>query len=71
MTQENKSSRCTVCNIKVKMDGWSCKCNVSVLFCTKHRLPFDHGCSYNFKKDHSDKLKLSNIKCIKEKIEQI
>jgi len=71
MIQQTKSTRCTFCNIKVKLDGWSCRCNESVLFCNKHRLPFDHNCTYDFKKDHSNKLKLSNIKCMKEKIEQI
>lgn len=75
MTQEIKiktnTNRCTICNIKVKLDGWNCKCDTSFLFCDKHRLPFDHNCTYNFKKDYSVKLKISNLKCIKQKVEQI
>ncbi len=72
MTEENKIiNRCNICNIKVKIDGWNCKCNKTLLFCNKHRLPFDHNCTFNFKKVHEDKLKIDNIKCIKEKIIQI
>ncbi len=70
MTEQNKSlNRCSICNIKVKMDGWNCKCNELFIFCNKHRLPFEHNCTYNHKKEYTDKLKIINIKCKKEKLE--
>jgi len=63
--------RCYICNIKLKLDGWNCKCNSEFLFCTNHRLPFDHNCTYNFKINYTKDLEKNLLKIDKQKIEKI
>ena len=49
------------CKSKLKLTDLSCKC--SQRFCSKHRLPEYHSCSYDFKKD-----KINLVKVVAEKI---
>ena len=44
-----------------------CKC--SSQFCSLHRLPENHNCTYNFKITEPDKNELAmNMKCVPDKI---
>ena len=61
--------KCSICNKKVTFDGWSCKCNSSLILCDKHRLPFEHNCSINYLSQNIKKLEMNNIKVIQDKIE--
>ena len=44
------------CNKKLKLYDITCRCNQK--FCSVHRLPECHNCSYDFKKD---KIKLEKV----------
>lgn len=44
------------CNKKLKLYDMECRCNHK--FCSTHRLPEDHACSYDYKKD---KIKLEKV----------
>lgn len=55
-------NRCSICNIKLFNNVWNCKCNPTYLFCTNHRLPFDHNCTVNYKEIQKSLLKKQLIK---------
>jgi predicted nucleic acid binding AN1-type Zn finger protein len=54
----------TSCNAKLKLTDFDCKCTNR--FCMKHRMPELHNCSYDFKKD-----KIQLIKVVAEKVIKI
>ena len=64
--KKNIINKCfhTDCNMKLKLTDFDCKCNHR--FCMKHRLPESHNCSYDFKKD-----KIQLIKVVAEKVIKI
>jgi predicted nucleic acid binding AN1-type Zn finger protein len=49
--------------------GIECKCGL--FFCSHHRLPEDHSCTFNHKRAGRDKLAKEVIKVEKGKIESI
>ena len=53
----------TSCNSKLKLTDFDCRC--SNRFCMKHRLPELHNCSYDFKKDKINLVKVFADKVIK------
>ena len=61
-SQENKTCtklRCSFegCKKKLSMlNQYKCRCGL--MFCSKHKLPESHDCSYDYK---SDKLKLEKV----------
>ena len=62
-TITNKCSHSS-CNAKLKLTDFNCRC--SNRFCMKHRLPESHDCSYDFKKD-----KINLVKVVAEKVSKI
>jgi predicted nucleic acid binding AN1-type Zn finger protein len=52
------------CKSKLKLTDFPCKC--SQRFCSKHRLPETHSCSYDFKKD-----KINLVKVVADKVIRI
>ncbi len=62
-TNTNKCSH-TTCNAKLKLTDFDCRC--SNRFCMKHRMPESHNCSYDFKKD-----KINLVKVVAEKVIKI
>ncbi|KAG5176557.1 hypothetical protein JKP88DRAFT_335451 [Tribonema minus] len=44
--QLNKA-RCFGCNKKVGLTGMACRCGY--VYCSKHRYPEEHACTYDFK----------------------
>jgi predicted nucleic acid binding AN1-type Zn finger protein len=52
------------CNAKLKLTDFDCRCNNK--FCVKHRMPESHDCSYDFKKD-----KINLIKVVADKVTKI
>ena len=60
------TNRCTVCNKKVGLIPFTCKCNDSFKFCSKHRL--DHDCTFDYRKEQLDKLMKENPKVVAPKI---
>ena len=58
--QKNKK-RCFNCRKKVGFYGFKCKCDY--VFCSKHRQPDSHECTYDYKGE--------NIKNLKSKYDHV
>ena len=54
------------CKKSVNVMAFKCKCGMT--FCSKHRLPADHDCKYDFKAEHQRKLTEENPKVIPLKV---
>jgi hypothetical protein len=61
--------RCFFCNKKCNLENYECKCNN--IYCSNHRLPFNHSCLFDHKKEQMDKLKKTNILVKTDKLERI
>ena len=66
-----KKSRCSFisCNKKVNLIGFSCKCNDTFLFCSKHLN--NHECQYNYHKEAQLMIASNNPVVIPKKIDKI
>lgn len=54
------------CNKKLKLSDIKCRCQNT--YCSLHRLPENHKCSYNYKLKQHEIIKLeSEMKCVSEK----
>jgi len=62
-------NRCHLCNKKVGLLGFSCKCGGN--FCSLHRCNFEHNCTFDFKSVELKKLENANPKIIGDKIIKI
>ena len=58
--------RCTVCNKKVGLLGFTCKCKL--LFCSEHRAAEDHACAFDYKKEARELLQRRNPQVIAPKL---
>ena len=58
-------SRCTICNKKVGLVPFVCKCSKD--FCSLHRAPEDHKCTYNFKQEYTEVLNKTVKSCVSDK----
>lgn len=65
----NKKKKCFFCNKRKKKLLFVCKC--SNFFCLEHLLPEKHKCTYDFKKEGKEKIKLHNPQVINDKIIKI
>ncbi|XP_062075400.1 zinc finger A20 and AN1 domain-containing stress-associated protein 1-like [Humulus lupulus] len=52
-------NKCKDCNKKVGVTGFSCRCGN--VYCSRHRLPEEHACTYDFKAAARENLKLVRI----------
>ncbi|XP_075256528.1 uncharacterized protein LOC142349015 [Convolutriloba macropyga] len=70
-TSQNKSSkpRCAICKKKLGLTGMSCRCGG--LFCSLHRYPSDHECSFDYRTEGQNALRRANPKVDGEKIAKI
>jgi hypothetical protein len=61
------------CNKKLTfMEKNTCLCNkCNIYYCTKHRLPEIHLCSYDFTKDVDKEKFITDNKCVADKIIKI
>jgi predicted nucleic acid binding AN1-type Zn finger protein len=72
MTSQKDTKTCGFlnCNKKLKLCDIKCRCELT--FCSIHRLPETHNCSYNFKLTQSQiKNMEENMKCVNNKIIKI
>jgi hypothetical protein len=60
-------SKCVVCNKKLGLIPFKCKCEES--FCSMHRAPEDHKCTYDFKREAKEWLEKNNKACITSKLD--
>jgi predicted nucleic acid binding AN1-type Zn finger protein len=61
--------KCCHCKIKIGIYGMVCKCGQ--VFCSEHRLPENHVCSFDFKKNQKDLIEKQNPKVSPSKFNKI
>ena len=66
-----KAYRCFVCQKKVGILPFTCKCDTSLFFCAQHRYPEDHGCTFDHKHEFQEKLQQVMPHVAATKIEKI
>jgi predicted nucleic acid binding AN1-type Zn finger protein len=64
-----KKNRCYSCNKKTKLTGITCNCGFN--FCSIHRYPNEHDCTFDFKTTERLKLEALNCKIVDPKIDHI
>ncbi|KAI6653270.1 AN1-type zinc finger protein 6-like [Oopsacas minuta] len=65
---KKKRNRCDVCNKKVGLTGFTCRCKR--LFCPEHQYPDEHHCEIDYKKMGRDQIKKANPVVVAEKIKK-
>ena len=55
---KTKSVKCLVCNKRLGIMIFYCKCSITDPYCIKHMRPEEHNCGFDFKADAKCKLKL-------------
>jgi hypothetical protein len=60
--KKNKSKKCKICNKKVGVVLYTCKCNTEYIFCGKHKLPNNHECTFDFKEYYKKQITQNNPK---------
>jgi hypothetical protein len=66
MTSARK--KCKVCNKKVGINGYECKCDTSAVFCDTHKYTFAHECVKSNFDSHKKHLIQTLIKVSADKI---
>ena len=61
--------RCSSCNKKVGLTGFKCRCGST--FCTLHRYPETHDCSFDFKASGRDAISKSNPVVKADKLDRL
>lgn len=62
-------NRCGVCRKKLKLTDLACRC--SARFCSQHRPPEEHSCTYDFKAAGRAHLTKQLEKAVADKVERI
>ena len=52
--------RCDICNVKINLYYYECKCDSSKKFCSKHRYSHEHNCPIDYKKENQKLLEKLN-----------
>ena len=63
--KRTKKKRCPVCNKKLKLVNFKCKCDK--IFCAFHRMPEQHNCLYDFKTEEEGEKCIEFILCLSTK----
>ena len=64
-----KKRRCAICKKKLSILDFGCRCGN--LYCSVHRLPEQHNCSFDYEKMGKDILDKNNPVVVNEKILKI
>jgi len=65
-----EQKRCGCCKKKLALTDFACtKC--STRYCSAHRLPEEHTCPHDFRKEGRDLLSKQNPRVINDKVDQI
>ena len=48
--------KCFICNKKVGLLGFTCKCDKDKLYCSLHRYAEEHNCTFDYKKEKQEKI---------------
>ncbi|KAF8397839.1 hypothetical protein HHK36_016764 [Tetracentron sinense] len=65
----SQPSRCSTCRKRVGLTGFRCRCGTT--FCSSHRYPEQHGCTFNFKEAGREAIAKANPVVKGEKLEKI
>tara|TARA_B100001093_G_C26546203_1_gene892477 strand:- start:515 stop:745 length:231 start_codon:yes stop_codon:yes gene_type:complete len=68
---KSKSVRCAVCNKKVGLLAFTCECSDTLKFCSAHRLPENHLCTFDHKNKAKNILEGKLVKVAGEKLIKI
>ncbi|KAM0932658.1 putative transcription regulator A20-like family [Dioscorea sansibarensis] len=68
-TATKTTKRCGSCKKKIGLTGFSCKCGGE--FCSSHRLPEMHHCSFDFKRSGKDSIAKENPTVKADKVHKI
>ena len=60
-----------MCERKVGLDGFTCKCDASHVFCSAHRLPHAHNCTFNRRQEQQSLVQKNNPQVAPSKMEHI
>ena len=63
------SKRCTICSKKLPIISLKCKCTLE--FCSVHRLPEYHNCTYDYKREGVIQLTKTLVACNSKKVDKI
>jgi len=69
ISKPKQSLRCLTCRKKIGIYGFSCKCDG--YYCTVHRFPELHECTYDYKAEGKNKIIKQNPKIIGKKVDNI
>ena len=64
-----KKRRCAICKKKLSILDFGCRCGN--LYCSVHRLPEQHNCSFDYEKMGKDILDKNNPVVVNEKVLKI
>ena len=64
----DRPRRCQQPNCKKKINFTDFKCKCENYYCSIHRLPEQHGCSFDFKGAIDIKALVENMKCVASKV---
>jgi hypothetical protein len=56
--EDQKPARCHACRKRVGLTGFSCRCGN--VYCGQHRHAEGHGCTFDYKAEHVEKLSKEN-----------
>lgn len=65
-TNTKKKIRCAICNKKVGLLGFGCRCGDSQ-YCSIHRLPESHNCTFNHQSYGRENLSQNMVKVVADK----
>ena len=69
--KKTKSVRCVICNKKVGLLAFTCECSEIYKFCSAHRLPENHDCTFDHKNKAKSLLEGKLVKVAGEKLIKI
>lgn len=67
MTTEN--NKCTFCNKKLGLIKFTCRCSNN--YCNIHRYATSHNCTYDYKTNYQNELKINNPVITSIKLQKI
>ena len=64
--EKKKKIRCAMCNKKLGLLGFQCKCGK--MYCSAHLLAESHNCTYDFKTEQCKRLEKKLVKVVNQKV---
>lgn len=68
--QVKKNVKCSICSKKVSL-AMQIKCKCNQMFCSAHRYPDHHRCTFDYAKHNKELLARKGVKVVSERIQKI